>query len=240
MWVWLGTLPLAWQIVLPIILMVVIVTISIWGNAAIKWGKKSIGFGRRKENSCSRCRNLVMTISIKYKTDRDVLHESILRDQMNYSDQKLHTIDLELSRSYRQMIIDSRSKNAVVDVIREQKEYLLYVETLSNSFHIVSKELLRSFKENGFNHMSPIEYTQYCKEKTAVILSIMNDYLMSNYPFEGMIVSLQKRFDSMDINRFETYIFNIFDRSKEIHADTNAKIKVLDDKFESKMDAVEL
>lgn len=235
MWTWLAGLPLGWQVALPIIAMVLIVIIAIYGNAIIKWGKKSIGLGHGGHN-CSRCRQLVMTKSLKYKTDRELVRQSVLRDQMNYAELKMHEAFLGLCRSYRELLLNFRQPEAEVNVILEQKEYLIYQEALGNSMILIKNELRRSFKENGFCEMSPIEYTHYCKEKTKALVTIGREYLMGRYPYDNMIIPIQYRFDQLDIDKMETMVFNIFDRAKEIQLDSQNKLDELDRKFDKEIE----
>jgi hypothetical protein len=239
MWEWLATLPLGWQIGLPIIIMVLLVAISIWGNAAVKWGKNRIGFGKHKDSPCAKCRQMVMLLSLKYKTERDILQDSILRDRMNYAEQKVHEADLFLGASYRQMLTKYRKDGEPVDLDAEHQQQILYEETLSNALRKVLTELRRSFKENGFEHMSPVEYTQYCKEKTSTLISIGRKYVKDRYPYEGMVIPLEDRFESLDINQMETFVFNIFDRAREVITDTRKRIKELDEQYDKDMKALE-
>lgn len=235
MFTWLATLPLLWQIMLPVLVILAIVAISIWGNAVINWGKKTIGFGKNKNSkylTCSQCRQLVMVKTMKYKTDRNIIQESVIRDQMNYVDMKLHEIYLDLCRSYREQIVKNRQPGVKIDYSREQKEYMIYQESLGNSFNLINKELLRSMKENGFCEMGPVEYTHYCKERTKALVTISREYLMSRYPFENMIIPLQDRFSILDINKIETYVFNIYDRAKEITIDANIELDKIDKEFD--------
>jgi len=240
MWEWIATLPLTWQITLPIIVMVLLVVISIWGNAAFKWGKKSIGFGHKNKNSCSKCRNIIMLLSLKYKTERDILQESILRDQMNSAEQKVEEAELFLDGTYRQMLIDYRKNDTDINLDLEHQQQILYEEVLSNAFQKILKEIRRSFKENGFQHMGPIEYTQYCKEKTANLIAIGRKYIKARYPYEKMIIPIEERFKLLDINQMETYVFNLFDKAREIINSAEIQTKCLDDKYEEDMKNTEV
>jgi len=235
MWEWLATLPLAWQIALPLITMVLLVAISIWGNAAVKWGKQSIGFGKHKRLSCTECRRMIMLLSLKYKTDRDILQDSILRDRMTYTEQKAYEADLYFGASYSQMLTNYRKPGAPVDLDNEHKQQILYEEILRNALRKVLKETRRSFKENGFEDMGPVEYTQYCKEKTFNLISIAKKYITDRYPYEGMIIPLKERFAILDVNKIETYVFNVFDRARKIMSDIKKKIEELDQQYDNDM-----
>lgn len=231
MWEWLAGLPLFWQIGLPTIAMIVVVVISIWGNAILKWGKRSIGFGRHK-NSCSKCRQLIMASTLKYKADREIIEFSVLRDQMNYAEQKMHEVFLAQCRSYRDTIVKMRDAPLKIDQAREQKEYLLYQEALANSFVLIKNEVRRSLKENGFCNMSPVEYTHYCKEKAKSLITIAQEYIMSRYPFEKMIVPLQYRFKQLNVDEIESHVFSVVDRAKEIHNEAQEKLAKLDKEYD--------
>lgn len=235
MWTWIATLPVIWQIALPVIVLIAIVIMSMWGHAKFTWAGKVIGFGT-PHNDCKKCKDLVMTKAIKYATECEIVKNSVLRDQMNYVEQKLQEICLAFTQSYREMIVSYRKPNEPMDYQREQKEYLLYQETLCNALEIIKKELRRSMKENGFFEMSAMEYASYCKSKTTTVISMEKEYVTSRYPFEGMIIPLLERFAKTDIKFIEGIIFEIFNKSKEIVLDSKEKLKQLSDKFDSDLD----
>lgn len=235
MWEWLAALPMAWQVLLPILVLVVIVIVSIWGNAIFRWGRRSVRFGKQSR-SCIRCRQLMTTKTYKYKTDRELVRRAILRDQMNYAEMKVHEIFLSLCRSYRETLVNFRQPESEIDITREHKEYLIYQESLANSMIMVKNELRRSFKENGFSEMSAVEYTHYCKEKTKALITLSREYLMGRYPFETMIVPLQYRFEQLHVDEMETVVFNIMDRAKEVYLDAQEKLDKLDKQFDIEME----
>lgn len=237
MWEWLAGLPLFWQIGLPITLGMFIVIISIWGNAILSWGKRSIGIGK-PSRSCRRCRQLIVTKTYKYRSDRELILQSILRDQMNYAEMKTHEIFLSLCRSYRQTLVDFRKPDKQINTNEEHKEYLIYQESLNGALFLIKNELRRSFKENGFCDMGPTEYTQYCKDKTRALITIGREHIMSRYPYENMIIPLQYRFDQLDIDWIETAVFNLMDRAKEIYIDAQEKLENLDKEYDQSMDKI--
>lgn len=239
MWTWLGGLPVGFQIVLPFVGMIIILLIAIFGNAVVKFGKKSIKLGKTDSNNCSRCRQIVLIKTLKYKTDREMLQQSILRDQMNYAEQKIHEAFLGLCRSFRETLVSFRKPEKKIDTVLEQKEYIIYQESLGNALNLIQNELRRSFKENGFCEMGPVEYTQYCKEKTKALVTIGREYLMGRYLFENMIIPIHYRFEQLNVENIETMAFSIFDRAKEVSIDVNAKIKQLDIIFDAEMKELE-
>lgn len=233
----LALLPPPWNIIVPILALVAGIIMSIWGRAVINWGKKTVTFGLQ-EMPCSKCRQLMMVKSLKYKSDRELIRNSILRDQMNYAEMKLHEIFLGRCRAYREHLTQFRKPGTEIDMEREQKEYLIYQETISNAMALIKNELRRSFKENGFCEMSPVEYTQYVKEKTKGIITIKREYLMSRYPYDRMIVPLQYSFDQTNTDELETILFNVMDRAKEIFLDAEIKLEKLDKEYDDDIEQI--
>jgi len=230
----LALLPPPWNVVVPLAALATGIIMSIWGRAVINWGKKTIVFGVQ-DMSCTKCRQLIMAKTLKYKSDRELIRNSILRDQMNYAEMKLHEIFLARCRAYREHLTQFRKPGAEIDMEREQKEYLIYQEAISNGMTLIKNELRRSFKENGFCNMSPVEYTHYVKEKTKGLITIKREYLMSRYPYDRMIVPLQYSFDQLDTDEMETMVFNLMDRAKEIFLDAEEKLAKLDTEYDKEI-----
>ncbi len=234
---WLVGLPTMWQIALPFSAMFFLVISTIWGNAAIKFGKKSIRFGKPRR-SCTKCRQLIMVKTLKYKTDREIVRSAILRDQMNYAEMKIHEAYVLMCRSYRSTLMTFRKPTGTVNKDREQKEYLLFQEAINNSFTLAKNEIRRSFKENGFCSMSPVEYTQYCKDKATALVAIGYEYLISRYPFERMIVPLQDKYDQLNITDVEAIVFDTMNRAKEIFMNAEKKLEKIDDVYDTDMENI--
>jgi len=88
---------------------------------------------------------------MKFDGDVKRSRDSILRDQMNYAEQKIHEIGYNLTASYREDIVDSRKTGAKVDISRENKEYILYQESLGAAMVLIKNQTKNQKKSTAFN-----------------------------------------------------------------------------------------
>ena len=242
---WFAHLP--WQLQFTIIATVVILVIGIVIGASAL-GKFSIKFGNKdflgdaqdkkgiKPRTCEDFRKLIMTRTMKFDTDLNKLKNSTLRDQMNYAEQKIQEVSFQLSSTYREDIINNRALGKSVDMTRENKEYILYQETLSNAMFPIKNEIRRSFKENGFVEMSSPEFLDYVKKKTKLLITMGEEYIRSRYPFENMIVSIQDRFNQVPEEMIESAINDLYTKAKFISDLADSKINELGKEFDRDME----
>jgi len=221
---WIAAVPPALSITSLVVFIIAIVIIALYGRAKFSWGQKNIEIGRENEHeenqrilrSCGDCRKILMGIERKYNMLKCDTESGVLRKQMNYAEQRIQELELRWVRRYREGILSARLPGTKHDYIREQKEYLLYQETLSKSLILVQNEIRRSFKQNGFHEKSGNEFSSYIKTKSQTVLTIIKEYIMSRYPFENMILPLQDTFDEIDYPYFEGVMFEVFTEAKEI------------------------
>ncbi len=95
MWNWIITLPLFWQIALPVFTLIVILIIAIYGQLVFTWGKHKIGLGGKKKRLCIDCSMLHRAESAKVNRKLLMIETTVMRDKMNFVEHKL----LELRRS---------------------------------------------------------------------------------------------------------------------------------------------
>jgi hypothetical protein len=236
MWTWLGTMPIWAQFSLPIVALFIILLISIYGNAVFSWGKKTrLGFGKnssgKKERSCKDCVLLILSKKAQHSSIVEKKEASILRDQMNFVEQKMQEVLFGFIDSYNQQ----QKEVGDVDPIRKNKEITLYSEALKNALFQVKDEVRRSFKENGFHELKDSDFREYVKDKTRAIISIAKNYFINRYPHQGMQIGLSERFVKLDEARIEDLTNEVFIKAKEIRNDIDEQIKKLNESFANDM-----
>lgn len=180
-----------------------------------------------------------MTRTIKFDQDHKMLKDDILRDQMNYAEQKIHEVFYMLTSSYRDDIVKCREEGAPVDQARESKEYLLYQETLNGALLLAKNEIRRAFKENGFEELSPQEFSDYVKGKAKLLISMAREYTRARYPFETMIVPMEWRFNRLPEAIIESIAVDLFCKAKQIKQTTDEKIENLCSEYDRDMEELE-
>lgn len=240
MFTWLGSLPPILQVFIIFAGFLVIIILAFLGKVNIKLGKYNFNFGKAfkpisKTRNCDDCRKLVMIRTMKYDQDVRLVKDDILRNQMNYAEQKLHEIYFMLTTSYRNDMIYFRKPNEEIDFDRENKEFLLYQEILSSALIAVKGEIRRSFKENGFVELSNQEFSDYVKGKTKLLINIGREYVRSRYPFNTMIVPLEWRFSRIPEQQIEAAVFDLFSKAKAIKLCADEKIEQLGLEYDKDM-----
>jgi hypothetical protein len=237
----LAALPALVQICIIIGTLLATVIVAFLGKVSINVGKTRLNFGKSvklvtKSRSCSDCRKLVMSRTMQFDQAVKMIKDDILRDQLNYADEKIHEVNYDLTASYMKDIITCREKDQPVDFSRESKEYLLYQETLGNAMNLVKDEIRRAFKENGFYEMSDCAFSDYIKGKCKLLVSVAREYVRSRYPFQGMMVPMEWRFGRLPEQQIESVCCDLFTRAKEIKKIAEQKIVELGEHYDLDID----
>lgn len=232
-----------------IALLIVLVIISVFGNIGIDWTSKKFTFGHKEENkkqpeiinkrSCVDCIMLLLGKRTIFESTYQTLQSKILRDQMTYTEHKIQEIKYLLLQTYQNDINYFREGDP--DLIRENKEYTIYQESLSNAMHLAKDEVRRSFKENGFHSLGSSEFKVYINEKYQTLITMVREYLRRTYPSSGMIVKLQDRFkrtDNKDILQIENIISDIYWNAKNTRNKIESEMKILQENFVKDIDLV--
>lgn len=238
---WFLGLPVTVQIAACSLLAIIIVILAVIGKVNIRIGKYNLSFGKPaqpiKKRSCSDCRKLVMTRTMKFDQDLKIIRDEVLRDQMNYAEQKIIEISYFLTSSYREDIIKARNGN--VDIVRENKEYLLYQEAIGNAMSQIKNTIRSAFKENGFYELSNQEFSDYVKGKTKLLISMGREYVRSRYPFENMIVPIEERFARLPEAIIESAVMDLFTKAKQIKQAADEKLEALCDQYDKDLAELE-
>jgi len=189
-----------------------------------------------KKRSCGDCILIIFGISEKYKTQIDQISRRILETQMNYAEQKIEMLILELLRTYKEQqnkkleTTDKKASSKELD-----KEYINYRECLLNAIELSRREVRRTFKENGFEDLSGKEFADYVKDKAKDLLAIARNYMMNSY-FKDSYIQIEERFNSFDERAFEDLVFDVYIKAKEAKNTSVKKMVDLDQEFKNEID----
>ena len=228
------------------VIFVVLLIISIFGNIGIDWSTKKFTFGQiknedndRQKRTCTDCIMLILGKRTIFESVYNSLLNRILRDQMTFAEHKIQEAKYLLLQSYQNDIEHFRVGEP--DLARENKEYIIYQECISNALESAKDEIRRSFKENGFHTMEDPALKAYLNERCAMIITLVRDYLRRTYPSTGMIVPIQDRFKRMDgrnINEIVDLISDLYINAKTTRVKIEEEIKKQEDTFISEINAL--
>lgn len=234
-----------------VVILIVLVAISVFGNIGVDWKEKKFTFGHLEQHdqlpiqqqtqkrSCADCIMLILGKRTIFESTYHTLLSRILRDQMTYAEHKIQEAKYFLLQSYQTDIEYFRHGDP--DLIRENKEYIIYQETISNALENVKDEIRRSFRENGFHTLEDSEFKSYVKERIQTLITIVRDYLRRTYPTSGMIVPLSDRFKKLDtrgIDEIEAIISDLYVNAKNVRSKIEDEIKSLESCFISDIDSL--
>jgi len=205
MWKWLATLPLPWQIILPLLLIAAIVYISIYGRLWLSYGKgKSIGIGskNKKERDCMECTKEIRRLYDRARRDRRKSVSDADREKKNVVKQYLimiqRKLDVDFTDMNKELHIESDLK-----IFRTRLKWAI--------FHVTKEELERSFAENGFHELEGSKLEDYIKKQNDIIEDLIENELILYYDNDVVTKLTDSASDSIQI-----YITNIYSGAKEI------------------------
>lgn len=223
-------------IIIISVLVVLFIILAVLGKVNLKFGKNIITFGRVSKRSCGDCILLLMSKRERLESQRDFILNRILKEQMNYAEQKILDVQNILLTSYREMICEHRKEGT--SALEENKQYRLYQGILGTALIAVKDEIRRSFKENGFEHLGGLEFSNYVKNKFATLVSLAKDHINNLYPYEGMLVSMEDRMKNIERleSRLEDWCFELFAKAKDLSIEAKKKAELLSKEFSKEVD----
>lgn len=232
---WFVGLPLAAQISLGVVFLLLLFGLAYLGKVNIKLGKNIITFGRMAKRTCGDCILLIMSKRERFDSQRNFVLNRILKEQMNFAEQKMIEVQNLLLTSYREML-NRKSKDSTG--FEENKQYRLYQGILASAFIPIKDEIRRSFKENGFESLSGSEFVLYTKTKMQILLAMGKSYINDLYPYEGMFVTIEDRRKNLEqiTPRLEDICSEVFTKAKDIRIDANKKVGSLEKDFSKEID----
>jgi len=233
---WFVGLPLAVQIISVILFLLLLFGLGYLGKVNLKFGKNIISFGRLAKRSCGDCVLLIIGKRERLELQKNFILSRILKEQMNYAEQKLLDVQSLILTSYRETLSKKRKQDS--NSQEENKQYRLYQGLLSSSLVTVKDEIRRSFKENGFEQLGGVEFSNYVKNKTLTLISLAKDYINNLYPYEGMLMTLEDRtaLIGKHESKIEDWCFDLFTKAKDTVIEARKKADALDKEFSKEID----
>jgi hypothetical protein len=191
-------------------------------------------FKNKIGRTCGDCVLILFGMSEKYHTESLENRTNILRNQMSYFEQKSQEIFLWLIQSFQDdLLVLGNGKSPSLKV----SQFGNYQEALKNAMTAVKNETRKAFKENGFVHMSDVEFDNYVKSKLKTLVSIAQTYLSTYYSqSDEIIVSLKYRYDKLDLNKLSEVAFDVFEKAKMIELESISKAAELKSTFKKDVD----
>ena len=223
-------------IIIICIVVILFIALAIMGKVNLKFGKNIITFGKVAKRSCGDCILLIIGKRERLESQKNFILNRILKEQMNYAEQKILDVQSLFLTSYREMVCRKRKQESTSQ--EENKQYRLYQGILSTALMAVKDELRRSFKENGFEHIGGVEFSNYVKNKVSTLISLAKDHINNLYPYEGMIVTIEDRMNNLTKfeDRLEDWCFDLFTKAKDISIESKKKAESLDKEFSKEID----
>jgi hypothetical protein len=244
MWTWLMALPAGWQVILVILLLVSVVVVSIWGKAAIKWGSNTFGFGgrprvkdeRKRKRSCGDCVLILIGMRDKCQIDVDHIEKSVLKDQMNYAEQRLIELQNRLLQLYQMDMAHFRNENT--SATEENKQFKAYSGWLNTVFMMLKDEIRRTFKENHFESLNGNDFTLYCESKFNALFAMARSCMNIQYPYEGLIVPTEYKNERMDKMSNELHLMckQTLEYARDVKRDGIKKVKNMHEEYKKDID----
>lgn len=246
MWEFLKGLPVAVSVSLLFMAIIAIVVVALRGRIKAIFGDKNIEIGPTssekpktveipqtlpptviiQKRSCGDCILLLMgerekfEIQIKQETNR------ILKSQMNFTEQKLIEIQNIIMKDIIEVIrkFNLKNSNAVDEVVQYKLVYGLFRDALLN----IKDEMRRSFKDNGFYDLSGSEFMAFTRDRTAIVHSILDQYVRNIFPDHAGVISPQDVIDVFEKEReFIGATFNdIYTYARNIRAEAHNNINM--------------
>lgn len=223
---WLGTLPLTWQVTLPILFMVFVVIIALYGKMWFTIGKNKIGIGKDgvgRRRSCVDCSKFHRAEAAKVNRKISILETGIIKKKMNFAEQKLidlrHIIYTEYSNTIKE---EPHTDASLIDLSTRVK--LVVTNSIKN-------EIRRSIKENGFHEHEGQRFIQYAEQQSNTLIGILEEELMTYYD-NDMIISLTLKLKPSIMH----IVYDIYNNAKNVEIESLEKISELESKYDEYID----
>lgn len=227
-------LSIPWPASISLLALIVIIL------ALLKLDKLILLLNIKNNNNSTKNQNfgdIILSFSVKrekYEFKKRLIESSILKEQMNFAEQKLSVIKFLLLESFRKKLIDVDLENQL-NMVEDNKQFAIYRETLGNALVLMKDEIRRSMKENGFSKMNQNEFNEYINNQHKTILTISKNYILINYPFIGMNVKMDE-FKGIEQDSITNLIYEIYERAREIKLDIDERLNELNKEFNEEID----
>lgn len=121
-------------------------------------------------------------------------------------------------------------------------QYRMFWGLTNDAINIKLKdEIRRSFKENGFEKISGLEFSQYVKNQSKVLMSILKNHIINLYPPNktGIKISMEEILDFVDKkeSNIEDIIFEIYIEAKKIKKQDIELMMKIENRFGKEIDS---
>ena len=246
-----------------------IVIISLKGTAVVRWGKNLIGLGgakiagdteeddgsetipesigvppatvtiRMPKRGCGDCILIIMGEREKYELKISSVQDKILKNQMNFFEQKMVEIQEIVEKIFNDMMESTKKQTSINALGRNLDiEYKFFTELFKNALLTVKNEIRRSYKENGYYDLSDSDFSIYLKDKSRLVTNLIIQHIKNMYPSQGMVVThfdLQSGLLSM-IPQMHEIIRDCFEYAKEVTLDSEKQVESFKMEFSSWVD----
>lgn len=238
-----------------ILSVIAVVLISVYGKFALKWGKAVLGIGKDKpkksddskpvdppenskiiqvvKRSCGDCILMIIGEREKHELKKSSKKDRVLKDQMNFAEQKLIEIQTTFIEEYAQKIKELRKNTANIE--QENVQNKLFYGLLRDAIYINIRDTMRrAFKENGFYELDGNEFAAYVKDKSKILIAMITQHMRNLYPISpDIIVTIDDVITMIedDARKVEDIAFEIFIHAKDVKLTTDSDIKGIDTEF---------
>lgn len=242
-----------------VLIVIAVIIISLRGKLGIKIGNKSFNLGGGgseekpkkgtkivsvppstaiipQKRSCGDCVMLLMGEREKYELKIRKEQNRVMKTQMTFAEQKLIEIQTRISTNISGIIHQSIKEE--FSVVEESVQYKLIYGLLKDALFQLKDEIRRSFKENGFYNIDGSELSQYLRERTLILSSMLSQYMRNIYPDRGGVLQVHKILTCIENEAtFLTGIINdIYLHAKEVRLECDEKREELQIQFSKWVD----
>jgi len=230
-----GILPTWGTVTILIVFLIIFLVISIYGKASFKFGKTQIGLGlgiKNRKRSCGDCVILIMDKRETFELEKTKLTNNVLRDQMNFFEQKQIELQTLLLKEFSDKLKDYD--------VEKVKDYRLFQGLILDVFRIIKDEVRRSFKENGFVTFTDVEFEQYLNIKIQTVISTLEQHFLNLYPNSDVLIQLNDVMNIINKNYrvISESTISVFKLAKEIQKEFKENIQTAKNKFKKELDAI--
>lgn len=186
-----------------------------------------------KTRTCSDCILYMNSLREDYEVEKNSIRDSILKNQMNYSEQKLIEVETLIYSKYLEQV--SKLNLSYED---ESKQTTIFYGLMKDSIRVTKDEIRRSFKENGFHQIGGTDFSNYVKSRMSTIKALIIQIYLNRYPSHSMIVSKDTIIPiiTSSMHDIEDILFEIYTRAKEVRLSCEKKIEDIKNIFAKNMD----
>lgn len=231
---WLGSLNLNWWQSLIFLVLIILIILIIYNDKL----KKILKI--KEKRSCVDCLSIIFgEEKIYYAKQNKIFKEqekidnNILKNQMDYAEQKLAEIESSFIDFYNSLIYKKRTPD--INIIPLLIQNKLFYSLICDSIYLRMRDSIRKrFKSEGYYEISSFEFTNCVKIFSQSIYSLFKQTMVQLYPPNGhMFISLDDvlRFMEEYVSVFEDNIFEMVIHAKKVKNEAIEKIKELDNEL---------